>query len=62
MQTDKIVSFLDSLVGAVKTEGVKLLGGLIVLIVGFFLVHWILVFMERNSRFIRCGTKNIYDR
>ena len=53
MQTDKIVSFLDSLVGAVKTEGVKLLGGLIVLIVGFFLVHWILVFMERNSRFIR---------
>lgn len=53
METEKIVTFLDNLYLAVKTQGVKLLGGLLVLVVGFFLVHWILVFMERNSKFVR---------
>ena len=53
MQTENFVNFLDALLSAVKTEGVKLLGGLIVLIIGFFLVHWVLKFMERSSRLVR---------
>ena len=36
-----------------QTQGMKLLGGLIVLAVGFFLAHWILKFIALNRRFVR---------
>ncbi len=44
MNTDSIVSFL-------KTAGVDLLRGLLVLAVGFFLVHWICKLLLRNKKF-----------
>ena len=44
---------LDTLVTIVETQGMKLLGGLIVLAVGLFLVHWIVKFLEKNQRFLR---------
>ncbi len=37
----------------VEKQGMKLLSGLIVLAVGFFLTHWILKFVARNQRFVR---------
>jgi len=43
MNTDSIVNFL-------KTAGMDLLRGLLVLAVGFFLVHWICKLLKRNKR------------
>ena len=37
----------------VEVQGMKLLGGLLVLAVGLFLVHWILKFISRNERFLK---------
>ncbi len=45
MNTDSIVNFL-------KTAGVDLLRGLLVLAVGFFLVHWICKLLLRNRKFM----------
>ena len=45
MNTDAIINFL-------KTAGVDLLRGLLVLAVGFFLVHWISKLLLRNKKFM----------
>ena len=37
----------------VKTQGVKLLAGILVLAVGFFIAHWLLKLIERSERFIK---------
>ena len=42
---DKILSFL-------KTAGVDLLRGVLVLVVGFFLIHWITRLLKRSKRFM----------
>ena len=34
-----------------QTQGIKLLGGIIVLVVGFFLSHWIIKFVTNNEGF-----------
>ena len=41
-------SFLDYL----KNAGMNLLGGILVLVVGFFLVHWIGKLLKRNKKFL----------
>ena len=45
MNTDSIVNFL-------KTAGVDLLRGILVLVVGFFLVHWINKLLKRNKKLL----------
>ena len=44
MDTDSILSFL-------KTAGVDLLRGLLVLVVGFFLIHWLNKLVGRSKKF-----------
>ena len=46
MDREKVLTFLE-------TQGVNLLRGLLVLAVGFFLVHWLLRFIERSKGFQR---------
>ena len=36
-----------------STQGINLLKGILVLVIGFFLVHWIIKLVERNQRFIK---------
>ena len=43
MNTDSIVHFL-------KTAGMDLLRGILVLVIGFFLVHWICKLLRRNKK------------
>jgi len=43
---------MDSVINFLKTAGVDLLRGLIVLAVGFFLVHWINKLLKRNKRLL----------
>ena len=43
MNTDNIVSIL-------KTGGVDLLKGLLALVIGFFMVHWIGKLLKRNKK------------
>ncbi len=43
MNTDSIIHFL-------KTAGVDLLRGILVLVIGFFLVHWINKLLRRNKK------------
>ena len=45
MNTDDIVKFL-------KTAGVDLLRGILVLVVGFFIVHWISKLLKHNKKFL----------
>ena len=37
----------------IQTQGIRLFGGLLVLIIGFFLAHWIIKLAERNQKYIR---------
>ena len=43
----------EGIVNFFKTQGVFLLRGLLVLVVGFFLVHWIIKLLERNQKYIK---------
>ena len=36
-----------------ETQGVGLLRGILVLVVGFFLVHWVLKLLSRNDKYVR---------
>ena len=45
MNTDDIAKFL-------KTAGVDLLRGILVLVVGFFIVHWISKLLKHNKKFL----------
>ena len=44
---------MDTIIKILETQGVKLLGGIIVLIVGFFLTHWIMKFVTRKDAFTK---------
>ena len=44
---------MDNIIKILETQGMKLLGGIIVLVVGFFLVHWILKFLTKSEFFNR---------
>lgn len=44
---------MDTVIKIVETQGMKLLGGIIVLVTGFFLVHWAMKFLTRSERFSR---------
>ena len=46
MDIEKIKSFLT-------TAGVNLLLGIIILIVGFFLIHWLVKFLRRSKAFTK---------
>ena len=43
----------DSIINFLKTSGVQLLYGILVLVVGFFLIHWLMKLLERNERIIK---------
>ncbi len=43
---------MDSIVNFLKTAGVDLLRGLLVLGIGFFLVHWSVKLLQRNGKFM----------
>lgn len=44
---------MDKIVDIVKEQGIKLLGGIIVLAVGLFLIHWIMKFLKRSDKFVK---------
>ncbi len=41
---------METIVQMIQTQGMKLLGGIIVLVVGFFLVHWAMKLLARSKR------------
>ena len=43
----------EELLNIIQTQGMNLLHGLIVLAVGFFLIHWVIRLMERSRPFLR---------
>jgi len=43
----------EQLVSIVETQGMNLLHGILVLVVGFFVVHWVLKLMERSRAVLR---------
>ena len=47
------LDLLTSLLATLKTQGIRLLGGLLVLAIGLFLVRWALKFLERSESFVR---------
>ncbi len=43
----------DSVSQLIQTQGMRLLGGIAVLAVGFFLVHWIIKLVDRNQKYVK---------
>lgn len=43
---------MEQIVNIIETQGMKLLGGLVVLAVGLFLAHWIMKFLTRNQKLV----------
>ena len=43
----------ESIGAYMKTQGIFLLRGILVLVVGFFIVHWVLKLVGRNQKYIR---------
>ena len=41
---------MDTFIRLVQEQGMKLLGGIVVLVVGFFLVRWVMKFLTRNDQ------------
>lgn len=44
---------MDTIFQIIEAQGMKLLGGIIVLVVGFFLIHWIMTFLKRSDGFVK---------
>ena len=45
-----MLEYYDSLTTFLKTQGVQLLRGLLVLVIGFFLVHWVLKLYDKRKK------------
>ena len=45
--------FTDTILQIIEAQGMKLLGGLLILAIGFFLAHWIMKLLTRRDRFVR---------
>jgi len=60
---------MDTIIKIAEEQGMKLLGGIIVLAVGFFLVRWAMKFLTRNDHLTKLeptvkgffGVWNFYD-
>lgn len=44
---------MDTIINIIEAQGMKLLGGILILVIGFFLIHWIMKFLKRNDRFVK---------
>ncbi|MBR0464425.1 MAG: mechanosensitive ion channel family protein [Clostridia bacterium] len=44
---------MDVILTVIREQGIRLLGGIIVLAIGFFLTHWIMKFLTRSDKFVR---------
>ena len=44
---------METIIQIVEAQGMKLLGGIIVLVTGFFLIHWAMKFLARSARFAK---------
>ena len=44
---------MDAVLSIIREQGMNLLGGIIVLVAGFFLIHWIMKFLSRSDRFAK---------
>ena len=44
---------MDSILNIIREQGIRLLGGIIVLAIGFFLIHWIMKFLTRSDKFVK---------
>ncbi|MBR4234630.1 MAG: mechanosensitive ion channel [Clostridia bacterium] len=44
---------MDVFIQVLETQGMKLFGGIIVIVVGLFLIHWIMKFLTRGDRFVK---------
>ena len=44
---------MDTIINTIEAQGMKLLGGILILVIGFFLIHWTMKFLKRNDRFVK---------
>ena len=44
---------MDTIISIIEAQGMKLLGGILILVIGFFLIHWTMKFLKRNDRFVK---------
>lgn len=44
---------MDTIINIIEAQGMKLLGGILILVIGFFLIHWTMKFLKRNDRFVK---------
>ena len=44
---------MDKIIDTIEAQGMKLLGGILILVIGFFLIHWTMKFLKRNDRFVK---------
>ena len=44
---------MDTIIKVIETQGMKLLGGILILVIGFSLIHWTMKFLKRNDRFVK---------
>ena len=44
---------MDTIINIIEAQGMKLLGGILILVIGFFLIHWAMKFLKRNDRFVK---------
>ena len=43
---------MDTIISIIEAQGMKLLGGILILVIGFFLIHWTMKFLKRNDRLL----------
>lgn len=44
---------MDTIINIIEAQGMKLLGGILILVIGFFLIHWAMKFLKRSDRFVK---------
>ena len=44
---------MDTIIKIIEAQGMKLLGGILILVVGFFFIHWTMKFLKRSDKFVK---------
>lgn len=44
---------MDTIINIIEAQGMKLLGGILILVIGFFLIHWTMKLLKRSDRFVK---------
>ena len=44
---------MEKILDLIQEQGIKLLGGILVLVIGFFIIHWVMKLITRSDRFVK---------